>query len=134
MKPHQNRIVSFGQSFAKSGWATLILVLIGITYLADFISKMINTYHHPDKLTPLSMFNAAGVLALSITATVVALVRIVSREIESRKVLLLIFIAAGWGGFAPLMQLYPWNYALMLAWVIAGLLISRKSLWESLQE
>jgi len=106
------------------------LVLIGVTYLSDFISKAIESYRDPGKASALYLFNAAGLLVLSLAAAFVAVMRILSVEIESRKIVFLIFVAGGWGGFAPLMQIYPWNLVLLVGWVVIGLLICRKSQWD----
>jgi hypothetical protein len=134
MKAYQTTLLSFGQRFAKSRWATLILTLIGITYFADFLSNTIRVYEDPGQLTPLNIFNAGGLLALSLAAAYLVFLRMVSKGAESRKVLLLIFVAAAWGAFAPLMQIYPWNFVLMMAWIIVGLLVCRKSQWELPEE
>jgi hypothetical protein len=130
MKDYQTALLSFGQQFAKSRWATLILTLIGITYFADFMSNTIRTYEDPSQLTPLNIFNSGGLLALSLSAGYLVFLRMASKEVESRKVLFVIFVAAAWGAFAPLMNIYPWNFVLMIAWIIVGLLICRRSQWE----
>lgn len=134
MKDYQTTILSFGQRFAKSRWGTLILTLIGITYFANFMSNMIRMYADPSQVTPLKVFNTGGPLVLALAAAYLVFLRMASKEIESRKVLLLIFVATAWGAFAPLMNIYPWNFVLMMAWVIVGLLICRKAQWESVEE
>lgn len=108
----------------------MILTLVGITYFAGFVSDTMRMYADQSERTPLNIFSAGGLLALSLAATYLVFLRMMSKEVESRKVLLLIFVAAAWGALAPLLQIYPWNFVLMIAWIIVGALVCRKSHWE----
>lgn len=134
MKNYQTRILSFGRLLGQSHWATVILILIAVTYLADFLSNVIKLYQEPAQLNALRIFNTAGRLALSAAATFLAFLRMRGKEIRSRRILLLVSVAASWGALAPLMKIYPWNYVLMMIWIIVTLLACRKSQWELVQK
>lgn len=133
MKEYQRQIVSLGQRIGKSRWTILVLILIGITYFADFVSNVIKLFRDPGRQNPLNIFNIAGLLALSVAASLAAYVQIKSKEIKSRRIFLLIFVATGWGMLHPLMKIYPWNFVLAIMWVILGILLSRKFEWRSVE-
>ncbi len=60
--------------------------------------------------------------------------RQLKKEIRSRRILLFVSVAASWGALAPIMIIYPWNYVLMIIWIIVTLLACRKSQWELVQK
>jgi len=134
MKNYQKGVLYFGKRIGESRWATAILAIIGLTYFADFLSKVTKLYQEPAQLEPLPIFNTAGLLALSAAATFLAFLRIRGKEIRSRRILLFVSVAASWGALAPIMKIYPWNYVLMIIWIIVTLSACRKSQWELVQK
>jgi uncharacterized membrane protein YhaH (DUF805 family) len=131
MKPLQERIVSFANRAGKSRWFVVLLVLIAVTYFASFISATIEVIQDPNKLKSLHIFNAAGLLVFSLGASYAAYLLVKFKDVRSRALFLLIFLAAAWGSFSALMRIYPWNSLVAVALIVLGVLISRKYEWSS---
>ena len=134
MKNYQKRILSFGQRVGKSWLFIALLGLIAITYFADFVSKTIKIYHDVDKLNPLDIFNTAGLLAFSLGAGYAAFIQVKSKDIKSKRIFLLVWIAISWGLFSALMKIYPWNFGVAISFLILGLLACRRSQWELVEK
>ncbi|GEM_PF-4947030 len=131
---YQGKILSFGQKLGKSRWFAVFLLFIGISYFAKFMASALNIYQVVDSPTFLNILNAAGFLVFSLSTTYVSIVLLMSRDIKSRRLFLLLSIAAIWGGFSDLMKIYPWNIVIAIFFLIVVRSLSRKSVWELLQK
>jgi len=131
MIPPQDKIASFANRVGKSRWLVVFLLLIAITYFASFMSETMKIVQDPNKLKSLHAFNTAGLLVFSLGAAYAAYLLVKSRNLKSRGLFLLLFVAAGWGSFSSLMRIYPWNSLIAVSLFVLGLLISRKYEWTS---
>lgn len=134
MKKYQERILSFGQKQIWSRWYQLFLILIAITTFAEFLSRGLDIYYDPERLVPLDVFNAAGLLAFSLATGYGAITLMKGKRIKSKNQLLVVILAFAWGAFPLLMKIYPWNLAVMAFIIIGGLLLRRKVQWEPVEE
>jgi hypothetical protein len=102
-------------------------------YLISFIYAIVKFVQFPDLITPFNMFCSAGLLSFSLAVAYWGVIQINLMDF-TRRTWVLGFIAGSWALFSTTLKIYPWNILLALFWLLLGLLISRRSKWELVEE
>jgi hypothetical protein len=134
MENYQKRILFFGKKTGQSRLFAIILILIAIYAFAEFIINTINIFVGSESVRLVSLLTVASTLCFSLALAYLAFVNLKKKKINSKTVVLLIWVAISWKLFMATMELYPWNILIALLFFLPGPLTLRKAQWDYISE